>query len=103
MIRLLLIPLALVGLSGCVAYAPYAYEGRYGYSEPVVVVQPGIYVQPGIVTVQPHHRHRPPPRLHGHPRRDLDRDGVPNRYDRDRDGDGIPDRYDRRPNTPRGR
>jgi hypothetical protein len=27
------------------------------------------------------------------PRRDYDRDGVPNRYDRDANGDGVPDRY----------
>lgn len=33
--------------------------------------------------------------------RDIDRDGVPNRYDRDRDGDGIRNRFDRRPNDPR--
>ncbi|HEX8601763.1 MAG TPA: thrombospondin type 3 repeat-containing protein [Pseudoduganella sp.] len=34
------------------------------------------------------------------PRRDQDRDGVPNRYDRDRDGDGVPNRYDHRPENP---
>lgn len=28
-------------------------------------------------------------------RRDYDRDGVPNRYDRDRDNDGVSNRYDR--------
>ncbi|MGH8854702.1 MAG: YXWGXW repeat-containing protein, partial [Telluria sp.] len=46
-------------------------------------------------------------------RRDTDRDGIPNRYDRDldndgvrnerdrdRDGDGVPNRYDERPNNP---
>jgi hypothetical protein len=33
-------------------------------------------------------------------RRDLDRDGIPNRHDRDRDGDGVPNRYDRAPNNP---
>ena len=27
------------------------------------------------------------------PRRDYDRDGIPNRYDRDANGDGVPDRY----------
>jgi hypothetical protein len=32
--------------------------------------------------------------------RDMDYDGVPNRYDRDRDGDGVPNRYDNRPNRP---
>lgn len=34
-------------------------------------------------------------------RRDRDRDGVPNRYDRDRDNDGVPNRFDDRPNNPR--
>jgi hypothetical protein len=32
--------------------------------------------------------------------RDMDHDGVPNRYDRDRDGDGVPNRFDNRPNRP---
>lgn len=39
------------------------------------------------------HGHR-----HGH--RDMDRDGVPNRYDRDVDGDGVPNRHDRAPANP---
>ena len=30
---------------------------------------------------------------------DLDRDGVPNRYDRDRDGDGVSNRHDRKPDN----
>jgi hypothetical protein len=34
-------------------------------------------------------------------RRDRDRDGVPNRFDRDRDGDGVPNRFDDRPDNPR--
>jgi hypothetical protein len=44
----------------------------------------------------------PPERLHGHPagRRDRDRDGTPDRWDRDRDGDGVPNRHDMRPNNP---
>jgi hypothetical protein len=37
---------------------------------------------------------------YGYGRRDNDRDGIPNRYDRDRDNDGTPNRYDRRPNNP---
>lgn len=38
---------------------------------------------------------------YGHaPRRDQDRDGIPNRRDRDRDGDGVPNRYDHRPENP---
>lgn len=41
---------------------------------------------------------------HGHgyrsARRDQDRDGIPNRWDRDRDGDGVPNRWDRRDRNP---
>lgn len=33
-------------------------------------------------------------------RRDQDRDGISNRYDRDRDGDGVPNYRDSRPNNP---
>ena len=33
-------------------------------------------------------------------RRDVDGDGVPNRYDRDADGDGVPNRFDSRPANP---
>jgi hypothetical protein len=33
--------------------------------------------------------------------RDMDRDGVPNRFDRDRDGDGVRDSRDRYDNNPR--
>lgn len=45
---------------------------------------------PGFVQ---HH----PGRQHG--RRDLDRDGVPNRFDRDIDGDGVPNWRDRAPRS----
>lgn len=34
--------------------------------------------------------------------RDIDHDGIPNRFDRDRDGDGVPNYYDPRPNRPGG-
>lgn len=33
--------------------------------------------------------------------RDLDNDGRPNSRDRDRDGDGVPNRWDSRPDNPR--
>lgn len=33
-------------------------------------------------------------------RRDQDRDGIRDRFDRDRDGDGVANRRDRRPNNP---
>lgn len=32
--------------------------------------------------------------------RDRDGDGIRNRNDRDRDGDGVPNRFDGRPNNP---
>ena len=83
--KLILLPLALLGLSGCVAYGvPYGY-GEVGYT----------YSQPA-----PHHGgHYGGDYRGGH--RDRDRDGVANRYDRDRDGDGIANRDDRRPNDRR--
>ena len=40
-----------------------------------------------------------PSRLHG-PYGDLDRDGIRNQWDRDVDGDGVPNRYDRVPANP---
>lgn len=59
--------------------------------------------RPGYTYVQPTWVQQGP-RWHYYPgnwaRRDMDRDGVRNRYDRDRDGDGVPNRYDRRPNNP---
>lgn len=84
---LLVLPMALVGLTGCAVYTPHGYSGGYVYSEPAV------YVQPAYVRVHPGYR--------GSAVRDRDGDGVANRYDRDRDGDGVPNRYDRRPNNPR--
>jgi hypothetical protein len=33
-------------------------------------------------------------------RQDLDRDGIPNRFDRDVDGDGVPNWRDRSPQNP---
>jgi hypothetical protein len=91
--KLMLLPLALIGLSGCVAYSdPYGY----GYNQPAA----SVYVQPGYIYGAP------PVYRHGGPgfrgdRRDNDRDGVPDRFDRDRDGDGVPNRNDRRPGNPR--
>jgi hypothetical protein len=87
---LLLVPagLAVLTLSGCVAYADphgaYGYSGSgygYGYSQPGYVYGSGY--QGG--------------RGYG----DRDRDGVRNRYDRDRDGDGVRNRDDARPDNPR--
>ena len=84
--------------------APIYVEPRPVYVEPrPVYVEPRpVYVQPPqpvyVVPryVEHHGRH-----WHGnYGRRDLDRDGVPNRFDRDRDGDGVPNRFDRRPNNP---
>ena len=80
-------------LSGCVAY-PVHHAGPvhpapvYHGGGPYVVGPPAVVVQ------RPHHHYH-------HGRRDQDRDGVPNRYDRDRDGDGVPNRHDARPHNPR--
>ncbi len=88
--------LAAAGLSGCVAY-PYdapGYYGQGGYypASPYVVEPSSVYIYGGST-----YRARPP----HDGRRDLDRDGIPNRVDRDRDGDGVPNRQDRRPYDPR--
>ncbi len=91
----------------------------------VGVQSPGFHQQPTPVYVQPrviYTAHRPvyvePVQVYTHapirygrherlyaqhhrgPYGDLDRDGIPNHYDRDRDGDGVRNRYDRRPNNP---
>ena len=104
----------LVALTGCVGYgggtygaggvyydnSPYygsPYYGTpygspyYGYGAGVVVEQRPTYIYGGTT----YHRHRGT--------RDLDRDGVPNRYDRDRDGDGVSNRRDAYPSDPRRR
>ncbi|HSV52333.1 MAG TPA: hypothetical protein VLJ57_09470 [Burkholderiaceae bacterium] len=97
---LFLLPLALAGLSGCVA-VPYGHGGpSYGYGgPPAVYTEPAynIYSAPPPVYYQ--HRDRSP----AYRSRDRDRDGIPDRADRDRDGDGTPNRLDRRPNDPRWR
>jgi hypothetical protein len=109
----LMLPLAAVGLltlTGCVGYGggtygyydngPYygnSYYGTpygspyYGYGGGIVVEQRPSYIYGGST----YYRDRGT--------RDLDRDGVPNRYDRDRDGDGVPNRRDAYPNDPRRR
>ena len=76
----------------------------YVQSQPVYVqTQPGyVYSQPGYVYQRPGygygHGHQYQGHRHG-PRGDLDRDGIPNQYDRDRDGDGVSNRYDRQPDN----
>ena len=70
---------------------------RYGAcNQPVYFVQEGWYTNSyaPYYRKQHHHNHGPSAR------RDRDRDGIPDRYDRDRDGDGIPNRYDRQPDRP---
>ena len=84
------------------------YGGRHNWVAGHWVVQ-----RPGYVYAQPAWREHDGrwhmdegrwERRHGHGygqgRRDFDRDGVPNRYDRDVDGDGVPNRYDRRAAQP---
>ncbi len=81
---LLVLPLALAGLSGCAVYPAYGHRGGYVHVAPVVVVQPA----PVLV--------RPAYRSGG--RHDRGRAGVRNRYDRD--GDGVRNRRDDRPDNP---
>ncbi len=98
---LLLIPLALAGLTGCVA-VPYGYADA-GYSQGYAGAYPGgaYYGQPThIYNAPPAHRHGLPRQRHDGGR-DRDRDGIPDRADRDRDGDGVPNRLDRRGSNPR--
>lgn len=83
-------------MGGCVAYPePYGQGPRP--PPPVVYTQP----PPAYLYGAP----PPYPYRYGDPgfrgRRDNDRDGIPNQFDRDRDGDGVPNRQDRRPNDPR--
>jgi hypothetical protein len=88
--KLLALLLAAAGLSGCVAYpygaqAPYYAPGYYGQGG-AYVVEPAasIYYDVGGYSGRGH--------------RDWDRrDGSR----RDRDRDGVSDRYDRRPYDPR--
>lgn len=68
-----------------------------------------VYVTPRHVYVAPQPVYTPAPGHYGRhdrqywerrgPYGDLDRDGIPNRYDRDRDGDGVRNRYDRLPDN----
>ncbi len=99
---LLLIPLALAGLTGCVA-VPYGYAGA-GYNDGYAGPYPpgATYGQPAyIYNAPPVHRYGSPPRYRGGGQGDRDRDGIPDRADRDRDGDGVANRRDRRPGDPR--
>jgi hypothetical protein len=71
------------------------------YPQPYVYTQPSyVYTQPAYVYTQPGYVYYGQPHYHYGHRRDRDRDGIPNRWDRDRDNDGVPNRYDRRPNNP---
>lgn len=95
---LLLLPLALAGLSGCVAYSvPYGYERPVTvYTEPAYIYSAPYSAPP---TVYYQYQHRSP----AYRTRDRDGDGIPDRFDRDRDGDGVPNHMDRRPYNPRWR
>lgn len=86
------------------AYGDSARGGAHAHPGPQHVLVPGHWEQRGR-----HHvwvearwvvapRHAGPASHSGYgPRRDRDRDGIPNRFDRDRDGDGVPNRFDRAP------
>jgi hypothetical protein len=103
--KLLLLCVGALGLTGCAVYPAGTYvgggaygtygSGGYGYESAPVVVNPSpVYIYgSGVYRSGSDHRARGG-------RGDRDRDGVPNRVDRDRDGDGVPNRRDSRPNNP---
>lgn len=97
--KLLALLLAAAGLSGCVAYAPYGAPSGYYYDQGGSYGQPYV-VEPQSVYIYGSGGYRSGP-AYRQGRRDQDRDGIPNRFDRDRDGDGVPNREDRRPTNPR--
>jgi hypothetical protein len=92
-----------IGIPGVVYAQPAPV---YVQPQPVYVQPRPVYVQPQRVYVQPQpvyverHQHREWREHTAYARRDQDRDGIPNRFDRDRDGDGVPNRFDRRPDNP---
>ena len=82
------------------------------YVRPAPVYMPhrAVYLAPRQAYAEPQPIHARAPGRHGHydrhywehrgPHGDLDRDGIPNQYDRDRDGDGVRNRYDHQPSNP---
>lgn len=78
--------------NGHVWVAGYYLRERpgYYYEQPVWVQDGGRWVYRSGNWHRGSHGHG----FHGG-RRDSDRDGIPNRYDRDRDNDGIRNRHDR--------
>ena len=70
------------GTAACTQTAGYQ-SPRYGYSSG--------YYNPGYYNSS-YNYNRSQMRS---ARRDYDRDGIPNRYDRDANGDGVPDRFQR--------
>lgn len=115
--RLILIKsLASIALAlGAIAAAPAAQASSNVYFS-IGVQAPARHMPPMPVYVQPRSVYKPIPieygrfdhqrRFRGHhwqgnnSYRDIDRDGIANRYDRDRDGDGVRNRNDRQPNNP---
>jgi hypothetical protein len=84
---LILLPLALISLSGCVAYPEANGQGP---RPPPPPPPPAVYNQP------------PPGYIYGTPPPFPSRYGDPNfRGNRDNDRDGVPNQQDRRPNDPR--
>lgn len=82
-----------IGVQGPVRHAP---------STPVYVQPRSNYMPMRVEHGRfDHHRNFRGPHWQGsNSSRDMDRDGIANRYDRDRDGDGVRNRYDRQPNNP---
>ncbi len=91
-----------VAFAGVLAAASVEARGRDDVQFSVSIGSPA-WVQPAPVFVARSYDRRYAPSYRAPTRRDVDGDGIPNRYDRvynprwDRDGDGVPNRYDRNP------
>jgi hypothetical protein len=102
-VKKLIALLAVLGLSGCVAYGvPYGSADPYYGSTPYYSGSPYYYGSPyygSSVYIHGSSGYGYAPRQ----RRDRDHDGIPDRRDRDRDGDGVPNRRDAFPGDARRR
>lgn len=86
--------LAVLGLSGCVAYGvPYGSAGVYYGDSPYYSGSP-YYGPPVHIHGSRGYTDGPRYRRHRH------HDGIPDRRGRDRDGDGVPNRRDAYPRDP---
>jgi hypothetical protein len=87
-------------LAGTSVYLQIGTPAPYYYTPaPTYYTAPSYYYAPQVQYSSGYY-YAPQYGQHRHQRRDSDRDGIPDRFDRDRDNDGVPNRFDRRPNNP---